>query len=328
MNDSLTDVPGIKVGHVTDTRGMTGVTAILTEGGAICSADVRGSNPGTFNVAPMDPLMANRTVYGVSLSGGSLWGLSAGFGIMRYLEEKDIGVETRAAKIPTVTGAVIYDLGVGDSKARPTPDDGYRAAQAAHSGPVEQGNVGAGTGASSGKFPGTTPLKGGVGSASLALPGGIIVGALAVVNAVGTLVHPTTGQLYATHGGFDSVPLIPAVGTSMADAPSRQGENTTLGVVATNARLDKTQLRKIAQMAHNAFARAIRPIHTMRDGDCIFTLGVLNGAVEAPGAWWGEETDIIGVAAEDALVRAVMNAMLHAKSVPNFPAYDDWKGSR
>lgn len=328
MHDSLTDVPGIKVGHITDARGMTGVSAILTEGGAICSADVRGSNPGTFNVDPMDPLMVNRTVYGVSLSGGSLWGLSAGLGIMRYLEEKDIGVETRAAKIPTVTGAVIYDLGVGDSKARPTADDGYRAAQAAHSGPVEQGNIGAGTGASSGKFPGATPLKGGVGSASLSLPGGVIVGALAVVNAVGNLVHPTTGEFYATHGGFDTVPPIPEIGTSMAGSPSREGENTTLGIIATNARMDKTQLRKIAQMAHNAFARSIRPIHTMRDGDCIFTLGVLEGAVEAPGVWWGEATDIIGVAAEDAMVRAVMKAMLHATSIPGFPSYNEWKRSQ
>jgi L-aminopeptidase/D-esterase-like protein len=326
MQDSLTEVPGTEVGHVTDDRGMTGVTAIIMKGGAICSADVRGSNPGTFNIGLTDPLMANRAVYGICLSGGSLWGLAANLGVMRYLEERGIGVETRVARVPTVAGAVIYDLGVGDAEARPTAEDGYRAALAAHSSPVEQGNVGAGTGASCGKFSGAAPFKAGLGSASVSLPGGVVVGALAVVNAVGTLVHPTTGRYFATDGGFDSVPPIPDMGTARAGQPSGQGENTTLGVIATNARLDKTQLRKVAQMAHNAFARAIRPVHTMRDGDCVFALSVLEEGVEPPGTWWGEEADIIGVGAEDALLRALMNAALHAGSIPGFPSYAERNG--
>jgi L-aminopeptidase/D-esterase-like protein len=321
MQDSLTDVPGVEVGHVTDPRGMTGVTAILTRRGAVCAADVRGSNPGTFNIGPTDPLMANREFYGVCLSGGSLWGLATNLGVMRYLEEEAIGVETRIARIPTVAGAVIYDLGVGDPRARPSAEDGYLAARAANSGPVEQGNVGAGTGASCGKFTGAAPAKTGIGSASISLPGGVFVGSLAVLNAVGTLVNPATGKFYATHGGFDAVPAIPDMGTLLAGASSGQAENTTLGLVATNARLDKTQLRKVAQMAHNAFARAIRPVHTMRDGDCIFALSVNEGAVEASGSWWGEQVDIVGVAAEDALLRAVLKAALHAQSIPGFPSY-------
>jgi L-aminopeptidase/D-esterase-like protein len=276
----------------------------------------------------MDPLMANRSVQAVCLAGGSLWGLAAAFGVMRYLEEHGLGVETRAARIPVVPAAVVYDSTAGDPKARPSPDDGYRAALTAGSGPVRQGNVGAGTGATTGKGTRGIPIKGGVGTASVALPGGVIVGALAVVNSVGDVVHPSTGELYATHGGFDSVPPLHELGTGLGGSPSLEGENTTLGVIATNAHLDKTQLRKVAQVSHNAFARAIRPIHTMRDGDTIFALAVQEGAVKAPGVWWGETVDIMATAAEDALLRALVAALLHAESVPGFPSYRDWRASR
>lgn len=328
MHNAITDVPSIKVGQVAHTSGMTGVTVILVEQGAICAADVRGSNPGTLHTDAMDPLMANRSVQAVCLAGGSLWGLAAAFGVMRYLEERGLGVETRAARLPVVPAAVVYDLAVGDPKARPSPEDGYSAAQIARPGPVDQGNAGCGTGATTGKGILGIPLKGGVGTASVALPGGVIVGALAVVNSVGDVVHPITGELYATHGGFDSVPPMPELGTGLRDSPSLEGENTTLGVVATNARLDKTQLRKVAQVAHNALARAIRPIHTTRDGDTIFALAVQEGAAKAPGIWWGEAIDIVATAAEDALLRAVVAALLHAQSVPGFPSYKDWRASR
>ncbi|MBI2972418.1 MAG: P1 family peptidase [Armatimonadetes bacterium] len=328
MHNAITDVPSIKVGQVAHTSGMTGVTVILVEQGAICAADVRGSNPGTLHTDAMDPLMANRSVQAVCFAGGSLWGLAAAFGVMRYLEERGLGVETRAARIPVVPAAVVYDLTVGDPKARPSPEEGYRAARTACPGPVRQGNVGAGTGATTGKGTRGIPLKAGVGTASVALPGGVVVGALAVVNSVGDVVHPSTGELYATHGGFDSVPPLPELGTGLGGSPSLEGENTTLGVVATNARLDKTQLRKVAQVAHNALARAIRPIHTTRDGDTIFALAVQEGAAKAPGIWWGEAVDIVATAAEDALLRAVVAALLHAESVPGFPSYKDWRASR
>jgi L-aminopeptidase/D-esterase-like protein len=327
MHNAITDVPGIKVGQVSYTTQLTGVTAILVERGATCAADVRGSNPGTLHIDAMDPLMANRAVQAVCLAGGSLWGLAAAFGVMRYLEERGLGVETRAARIPVVPGAVVYDLGVGDPRARPSPEDGYTAARSARTDPPEQGNVGAGTGATTGKGTHGTPLKGGVGTASLALPGDVIVGALTVVNAVGDVVHPSTGELFATHGGFHAVPAIPELGTGLRDSPTLQGENTTLAVVATNARLDKTQLRKVAQVAHNALARAIRPIHTMRDGDTIFALAVHEGAVAAPGFWWGEAVDIVATAAEDALLQALVAAVLHAESIPGFPSYRDWRAS-
>lgn len=320
MWNAITDVPGIKVGQVTDPIGLTGVTAIIAEGGAICASDVRGSNPGTIHTDAMDPLMANRTVHGVCLTGGSLFGLQSTFGIMRWLEENGFGVETRAAKIPVVPGAVVYDLGVGSAKARPTPEDGYRAASLAVRGPVEQGNVGAGTGTTTGKYDHGTPIKGGTGTASVTLPGGIVVGAITILNAVGDVVHPKTGKLYAVHGGYDSVDPVVSIGNGLV---RRENENTTLAVVATNARIDKTQLRKVAQVAHNALARAIRPIHTMRDGDTVFALGVFEGAVDPPGDWWGEQTDIIAAAAEDALLRAIINAVLHAKPIPGFPAFSE-----
>ncbi len=328
MHDAITDVPGIQVGQVTHNSGITGVTVILAEQGATCAADVRGSNPGTLHTDAMDPLMANRSVQAVCLAGGSLWGLAAAFGVMRYLEERGLGVETRAARIPVVPGAVVYDLAVGEPKARPAPEDGYRAALKARPGPVDQGNTGAGAGATTGKGTLGIPIKGGTGTASLALPGGVIVGALAVVNSVGDVVHPVTGQLYATHGGFASVPPIPELGTGLRRSRSFEGENTTLGVVATNARLDKTQLRKVAQVAHNALARAIRPVHTMRDGDTIFAMAVHDAAQEAPGSWWGEAVDIVATAAEDALLRAIVSAILHAESIPGFPSYKDWCVSR
>jgi L-aminopeptidase/D-esterase-like protein len=318
MWNAITDVPGIKVGQVTDLNGLTGVTAVLAEGGATCACDIRGSNPATIHTDAMDPLMVNQIVHAVSLSGGSVWGLRPSFGIMRYLEEQEIGVDTRAARIPVVTGAVIYDLGVGDAKARPDLEEGYQAAKRAVRGPVSQGNVGAGTGATTGKGVNGIPFKGGTGTASVSLPGGVVVGAIAIVNAVGDVVHPATGQLYATHGGFDSVDPMTRLGTNMV---RMEKENTTLAVVATNARLDKTQLRKVAQVAHNALARAIRPIHTMRDGDSVFALSVREGAVEPPGEWWGEHCDIIAMAAEDALVRAIVNGLLHAESILGYPAF-------
>lgn len=330
-NDAITDVPGVKVGHYTHTEGtMRGVTVVLPgETGGICGVEVRGSNPGTLADSTYMPVNIGEECDAIVLTGGSLWGFATVPGVMEYLFAQGRGVRTRVAILPVVPAAVIFDLPVGDPNIHPQPEWGYKATQSAKEGPVEQGNVGAGAGGTTGKLPGGVRLKGGLGTASLLLPEGVVVGALVVLNAVGDLIHPETGEFYAVGGGFDRVPYQHHFTVVGPEPPPKPGENTTLAVIATNAKLDKTQLTKVAQLAHDGLARAIRPVHTMLDGDTIFVVSVgWDQRVAMEARYPGEVVDRIGSAAADALVRAILKGMEAAESIPGWPSYREWKKSR
>jgi len=321
----LTDVPGIKVGHFTLSRRPTGCTVVLIDGeGAAAGVSQRGAAPGTRETDLLDPLNMVEKVNAIVLSGGSAFGLDAAQGVMRYLEEKNIGFKTSAGVVPIVPAAVIFDLPfVNDPKTRPTADCGYRAAMAATSGPVAEGNVGAGAGATVGKLGGfeqnpasrKPPMKSGVGSASITLPSGLIVGAIAVVNAVGDIIDPTTGQVVAgvrnANGTLADARKLLRAGAAIT--PPRAGENTTLVVVATNAKLTKVQSGRLALMADDGLARAINPSHTLGDGDTVFGL--------ATGVWNGTaDLTTIGALAADVVAEAIVRAATQADSLGGLPS--------
>ena len=321
----ITHVPGIKVGQVTRTERLTGCTVILAEAGAVAGVDVRGSAPGTIETDLLNPVNLVQQVHAVFLSGGSAFGLDVAAGVRKFLFEKKIGFETRVAKVPIVPGAILFDLGVGDRPdIWPTADCGYRAATDATSGPVAEGNVGAGAGATIGKMGRGGPMKGGLGTASLAVPAGaetLIVGAIVAVNAVGDVVDPRTGSIVAgvrtpDGKGLADVRRLIREGQS---APVRPGQNTTIGVIATNARLTKVQATKVAQMAHDGLARAIYPAHTMGDGDAIFALAT--GSIE------GADVSRVGALAADVMAEAIVRAVRHATSIPGYPAAGDIQNS-
>ena len=315
---TIIDVPGIKVGHFTHDAVARGVTAILCEDGATAGVSVRGSNPGTFNTDALDPTTAGGIVHAIGLTGGSLFGLAAISGITEWLFHQGIGHRYRGALIPVVAGAVIYDLAFADPAVYPTSDWGYRAATNATSTPFPRGNIGAGTGGTAGKGPGCVRTKGGLGTASLLLPDGIVVGAMVVINALGGMVHPLTGDLYASDGGFD-VPLL----YRQPDAEPEEVRaltNTTLGVIATNARLTKPQATKVADLAHDGLARAIRPVHAMFDGDAIFAVAPNDGAILPQATSGANLTDMIGHAGADAMVLAVLDAARETCGMGDWPS--------
>ena len=316
----LTDVPGIKVGHFTLQERPTGCTVILAEAGATAGVDVRGAAPATRETDLLDPTNTVQIAHAIVLSGGSAFGLDAASGVMRYLEEKKIGFEFGSAHVPIVPTAALFDLGVGDAKIRPTAYCGDQAAKAASTAPVVEGNVGAGAGATIGKAGGMgRAMKSGVGSAAISMPDGLIVAALVAVNALGDVIDPATGQVVAGVRTPD--------GKSFSDARKLlrlgsvrfpTGENTTLGVVATNARLTKTQATRVAQMAHDGYARAIAPSHTPVDGDTIFAL--------ATGAKTGNaDVGLIGALAADVMAEAIVRAARQATGIPGYPAARDLK---
>jgi len=330
--DAITDVPGVKVGHYTHSEGtMRGTTVIIPgDTGGLCAVEVRGSNPVTLGASIFAPVTIGEECNAIVLTGGSFFGLATVPGVVDYLFEHGRGVMTRAGVVPIVPAAVIFDLPVGDATIHPQPEWGYQAAESATDGPVAQGNVGAGTGGTIGKSPGGVRLKGGLGTASAVLPEGAIVGALVVLNALGDVVNPATGELYAVSGGFDEVLFRQrfAAGRPSSEADPRL-ENTTLAVIATNAKLTKTQLTKVAQLVHDGLARAIRPVHTMLDGDTVFVVSVgWDNRVELQASYPGEDVDRIGSAAADVLVRAILKALLAAESIPGFPSYRDWRGAQ
>ena len=311
----LTDVPGIRVGHFTLTQRPTGCTVIVIDGvGAAAGVSQRGAAPGTRETDVLNPLNMVDKVNAIVLSGGSAFGLDAAQGVMRYLEEKGVGYKTSAGVVPIVPAAVIFDLPFGNNPTiRPTADCGYRAATEATNGPVREGNVGVGAGATVGKLGRAedhrTPMKAGVGSASITLPSGLIVSAIVAVNAVGDIIDPASGKVVAgvrnANGTLADARTMLRGGASVA-AP-RAGENTTIAVVATNARLTKTQAGRFALMADDGLARAIAPSHTMGDGDTVFGL--------ATGTWDGAvEMTTIGALAADVLGEAIVRAATQADS--------------
>jgi len=317
--NAITDVPGIQVGHFTDLENLTGVTVVFPENGAVAGVDVRGSAPGTRETDLLNPVNLVEQVQAVVLAGGSAYGLEAAAGVMRWLEEQGRGYPVGNVVVPIVPAAVIFDLLVGNSTVRPSAQYGYQAAQNLKGGPVEQGVVGVGTGARSGG------LKGGVGTASLELPGGVVVGAIVAANAYGRVHDPITGELYARflelNGEFKlkRPPRPPSAPnyTDLFTNPLLSG-NTVIGCVATNARLSKAQAQKVAQMAHDGIARAVFPAHTMFDGDVIFCLAT--GEVEIAGP---AELSCLGAVAADVFARALVHGVLHAYSVGGLVSYRD-----
>ena len=268
-NQTLTVIDGIKVGHATNATARTGCTVILCPEGATAGVDVRGAAPGTRET---DALRSGRLVqkaHAVLLTGGSAFGLDAAGGVVQYLEEQNVGFPAGPVRVPIVPAAVIFDLGVGDAKVRPDREMGYQACLNATNEPVAMGTIGAGTGATVGKAPGVTSSLGGVGSACIRLDSGLIVAAIAVVNALGNVVHPQTGQIVA--GGKVDGNFVDLT-ERLLGANIVHGTNTTIGVVATNAALIPAEVNRVAEMAHDGMARAIRPSHTMSDGDTLFAL--------------------------------------------------------
>jgi L-aminopeptidase/D-esterase-like protein len=323
-NMTLTAVEGIKVGHFTLRERPTGCTVVLAKDGTKGSVDVRGGAPGTRETDLLNPVNDVQMVNAIVLAGGSAYGLDAASGVVKWLDERHIGYPVGSAGVvPIVPSAILIDLWFGgDPKVRPGPDCGYRAAEAASESSVEEGNVGAGAGATVGKSAGRGtgnggPMKAGVGSAAIKLPNGLVVAAIVAVNAVGDIIDPATGKVVAGVRGADG---------KLADArkllrqggsrEGRAGENTTIGVVATNATLTKVQAQKMAQMAQDGYARAISPIHTPADGDTIFSL--------ATGTWNGQANyGQIGALAAEAMADAIVRAATQATSSHGLPSARD-----
>lgn len=326
----LTEVQGIKVGHFTLSERPTGCTVILVEGeGVPGGVSQRGGAPGTRETDLLDPVNMVDKVNAIVLSGGSAYGIDAANGTMRWLEERKIGWPVGSSGVvPIVPSAILFDLGFGGKpQIRPTADCGYRAAAAATSGPVEEGNVGAGAGATVGKMGGLVehagypggrrgPMKGGVGSYAISLPNGLVVAAIVAVNSVGDIIDPETGRVVAGARNEDGKSLADVrklLRTSGLTGSPRAGENTTIGLVATNARLSKTEVTRIALMADDGFAKAIYPSHTPGDGDTVFSL--------ATGRWQGEaHVALIGALAADAMAEAIVRAVSKAESLMGVPS--------
>jgi len=292
---AITDVRGIEVGHAQDEEALTGCTVILCRKGAVAGVDVRGGAPGTRETDLLDPVHLVEKVHAVVLAGGSAFGLEAASGVMRYLEEQKIGLDTGAAKVPIVPAAILYDLGIGRAHVRPDSAMGYRAAASAASGAPAEGNAGAGMGASVGKMRGMRyAMKSGVGTWSINL-NGLIIGTLVAVNAVGDVIDPDNGKVLAGLRPGGTLAWM-----KKNQAPPVIKSNTVIGVVATNARLTKAQATKVAQMAQDGLARVIRPAHTMFDGDTIFTL--TTGEKKA-------DVSMVGAFAAEVMVSAILRAV-------------------
>lgn len=310
-------IPGIRVGHATDTTGLTGCTVLLADRPAVGGVEIRGWAAGVHGLEFLDPRHLVPTMDGVVLAGGSAFGLEAVWGVMQYLEERGVGFKTGQTVVPHVAGAIIYDLGVGNHRTRPDRAMGYRAAAAAAPGPVAEGSVGAGTGATVGKLYGQErAMRGGLGVA-VTEAGGAVVGALVAVNAVGDVRDPDTGRLIA--GTRDSPAGRALIDTAAALAagarpPAFRPVNTTIGIVATTAALGKAACAHAAQLAMEGFARALSPPHLPIDGDTLFCLSVGDARADAAA---------VGRAAAEAVARAIVSGVRAATSLPGLPAARD-----
>jgi L-aminopeptidase/D-esterase-like protein len=320
MNNAITDVPGFQVGHAQDLKALTGCTVILCPPATVGGVDIRGSAAGTRQIDSLQPFHFVDEVHAVLFAGGSAFGLDSSGGVMQYLEERSVGYRTSAGQVPIVPTAIIYDLGLGDGKVRPDRQMGYQACEDAKAGPVAEGSVGAGTGASVGKLCTIRyATKGGLGTASVISAGGIIVGALAVVNAFGDVVDPAGRRILAgardpedPRRFADSAARIKA--GACVPGWNRGVQNTTLGVVATNAKLSKRQAIKVSQMAQSGLARTISPVHSTVDGDLVFALSSGDKT---------EDVNTVGMMAEEALAQAVLRAVRAADGMGVLPAYRD-----
>ncbi len=316
----INEISGIRIGNAQDYDSATGCTVILCEKGAVAGVDVRGGAPGTRETDLLNPVNLVDKVHSVLLSGGSAFGLDAASGIMSYLESRGIGFDVGVTKVPIVTGAVIFDLEVGDYRIRPDKKMGYDACVNSEKGFFSQGTVGAGTGASVGKVFGiNNAMKGGLGACCLKI-GELYVGAIIVVNCLGDVVEPGSGNIIAgtlDESGKDFINSENFIINNCVKKSMGYSGNTTIGVVFTNAHLSKANAQKVASMAHNGIARTIRPSHTMFDGDTIFALSL--GTVEA-------EVSAIGVIAAQAVEEAIISGVQNAKGICNLKSVSDRKG--
>lgn len=313
---SITDVPGIKLGHAQDLTALTGCSVVICEAGAIGGIDQRGGAPGSRETDLLRPMHLVEKVHAVMLAGGSAFGLDAATGVMKYLEERKIGFDVRVAHVPIVPAAILFDLEVGDAAIRPDAAMGYRACQAASSRESTQGNIGAGAGASVGKLFGISrAMKGGIGTASMEIGNGVIVGALVAVNAYGDILDPRTNQLIA--GARDSKSGLANTMETMRTFKGRSilqfatPHNTVIGVVATNAKLTKEQVNKVAQVGHNGLAQTIRPAHSMLDGDTLFALSSNQRKTDV---------NIVSAFAAEVVARAIINAIYFADPAGGLPS--------
>lgn len=308
---SITEVPGIEVGHFTDPRRPTGCTAILAREGAVAGVDVRGAAPGTRETDLLDPSNLVQQVHAIVLAGGSAWGLEAATGAVRWLEEQGVGFNVGVGRLPIVPSAVLFDLLVGDMRIRPDAEAGYAACAAAGKRRPAEGNVGAGTGAAVGKIFGIDrAMKGGVGTASLTVAG-VTMGALVACNALGDVIDPDTGAVVAgdrTRNGKSLLDSRRALLRGEPPKPLLPGTNTTLAVLATDAALSKAQAHRLAVSGHDGLARAINPVHTPSDGDTVFALAT-GQAAQSPGMM------VLATLAAEVTARATLNAVLAARGL-------------
>lgn len=315
----LTDVGGLSVGHATDSKGLTGCTVILCDSPMIGGVDVRGSATGTREIELLRPTHLIQSVHAIFLSGGSAYGLDAAAGVMTFLEENERGFDARVARVPIVPAAILFDLAVGDPAARPTARMAYQACKKATAGAFKRGNVGAGTGATVGKILGMSrAMKTGLGTASVEMFGGIVVGALAAVNAFGDVVDPRNGSIVAGARNQDNSGFADTASLLRGDLSSTVlgFPNTVLAVVATNAHLSKEEANKLAQMASNGISKSVSPAHTIFDGDIAFALSAAESGLKAP-------VSAIGSAAAEAMTKAVLDAAASAESIEGIPAARD-----
>jgi L-aminopeptidase/D-esterase-like protein len=328
MKNAITDVPGIKVGQVEDLDALTGCSVVLCTDGAVGGVDQRGGAPGTRETDPLRPMHLVEKVHAVVLAGGSAFGLDSASGVVRYLEEKGVGFDVRVAKVPIVPAAILFDLAIGDPKVRPDAEMGYQACLAASDSAPAEGNVGAGAGATVGKILGPVgAMKSGIGTASYEMGSGAVVGALVAVNALGDVLDNKTGDIIAGarpakvgpikvggSGRFaDTLEVMRGMAGKMALGFASRG-NTVIGVVATNARLNKEQANKVAQMAHDGLARTVRPAHTMLDGDTLFALSTGKANVDV---------NIVGAYAAEAVAEAIVRAVRAAQGAGGLPSASD-----
>jgi L-aminopeptidase/D-esterase-like protein len=322
MKGAITDVEGIRVGHASNREAMTGCTVILCEEGAVGGVEIRGSATGTRQIDSLYPVHVVQQVHAILLTGGSSFGLDAAGGVVRYLEERGKGFDVGVTHVPVVPTAVIFDLPLGDYRVRPNADMAYQACLHASSGTVEEGSVGVGTGATVGKlFDLERACKGGVGTASLEA-GGVAVGAIAAVNALGDVVDERSGEILVglrneEGAGFANTAALLRQGIWKKGFGKPLMGNTTIGVIATNVALNREDTIKVAQMTHNGLARVISPINTTFDGDIVFALSL--------GQRMGEVNNV-GALAEAVIVEAVKRAVMKADGFGIIPAYRDLKG--
>jgi L-aminopeptidase/D-esterase-like protein len=331
LQNAITDIPGIRVGHAQDGEALTGCTVVLCEGGASGGVDQRGGAPGTRETDALHTIHLVEQVHAVVLAGGSAFGLDAASGAVRYLEERGIGFDVGVARVPIVPAAILFDLGIGRADVRPGAEMGYAACLNASSARPAEGCVGAGTGATVGKALGMDHcMKSGAGTASLEIGSGVRVGAIAVVNAYGDVIDPSSGAIVAGARLDSQTRLTPGeagyfAGTMQTLRGRVRGQNlrfnvaqnTVIGVVATNARFNKEQINKMAQMAQDGVAQTVRPAHTMLDGDTIFSLAT--GEVEA-------DVNVVGAFAAEILAQAILRAVRTARSVGGIPGLADLIG--